>query len=504
MTIGLTPEMILGMVLLTPAIGACVIGATHNFPILREAASLFVAVILCGQVVWLLLDNLAGGVTQLVVLDMAPGLTLLFSVEPLGLVFATLASALWIVITIYSIGYMRSKKEAHQTRFYICFALAMASTMGVAFAGNLITLFLFYEMLTLSTYPLVVHHETDEARRAGRVYLGVLLSTSILFLLPAIIWTWFVTGTLDFTKGGILAGKIAGPEAAILFALYLFGAGKAALMPFHRWLPAAMVAPTPVSAFLHAVAVVKAGVFAVLKIGVYIFGVEFLSSIQAGEWMMWVAAFSLIAASIIAMRKDELKARLAYSTVAQLAYVTLGVSLASVMGVVGGAMQLVSHALGKITLFMCAGAIYLASGKRKISEMRGLGRVMPFTFGAFLLGAISIIGIPPTGGAWSKWFLMMGAADSGQQVMIGIWMVSTLLSIAYLIPLVARGFFLPLQDEADRPQAQGFEISVIRLARLREAPLLCVVPACVTAIVSVLIYFAGPAIAGFILPVLGP
>lgn len=504
MMMGVTPEMILGMVLLTPCLGACAIAAARNFPNLREAASLSTAVALFGVVVWLLLDYLAGGVARLVALEMAPGLPLLFEVEPLGLVFATLACALWIVITIYSIGYMRHKNEAHQTRFYICFALAMASTMGVALAGNLITLFLFYEMLTLSTYPLVVHHETDEARRGGRVYLGVLLGTSILFLLPAIIWTWFVTGTLDFTKGGILAGKIAGPEAAILFALYLFGAGKAALMPFHRWLPAAMVAPTPVSAFLHAVAVVKAGVFTVLKVGVYIFGVEFLSSMRVGAWMMWVAAFSLIAASIIALRKDELKARLAYSTIAQLAYVTLGVSLASVMGIVGGAMQLVAHALGKITLFMCAGAIYLATGKRNVSEMRGLGRVMPFTFGAFLLGALSIIGIPPTGGAWSKWFLMMGAADSGQQMMIGVWMLSSLLSIAYLIPLVARGFFLPLQEEADRPQGQGREISVINLARLREAPLWCVVPACVTAIASVLIYFSGPMIAGFILPALGP
>ncbi len=504
MMMELAPEIILVMALLTPGLGACIIGAAHNFPNLREAASLSVAGALFGLVIWLLLDNLAGSVAQLTVLEMAPGLPLLFAVEPLGLVFATLASALWIVITIYSIGYMRSRKEAHQTRFYICFALAMASTMGVAFAGNLITLLLFYEMLTLSTYPLVVHYETEEARRGGRIYLGILLGTSILFLLPAIIWTWFVTGTLDFTRGGILAGKIEGPEAAILFALYVFGAGKAALMPFHRWLPTAMVAPTPVSAFLHAVAVVKAGVFAVLKIGVYIFGVEFLSSVRAGEWIMWVAAFSLIVASIIAMRKDALKARLAYSTVAQLAFVTLGVSLASVMGVVGGAMQLVAHALGKITLFMCAGAIYLASGKKNVSEMRGLGRVMPFTFGAFLLGAISIIGVPLTGGAWSKWYLTMAAADSGHQVMTGILMLSTLLSIAYLIPMVARGFFLPLQEEADRPQAQGLEISVIRRARLREAPLLCVVPACVTAILSVLIYFAGPMIAGFVLPALGP
>lgn len=497
-------EFVLALTLLTPAFGALLIGAAHRTPNLREAISLGTGIILSLCVLYLLIDYLAGGTARLQGVDILQGLPVLFTVEPLGLVFALLASLLWIAITVYSIGYMRAKNQAHQTRFYICFALAMASTIGVAFAGNLITLFLFYEMLTLTTYPLVAHHETEEARRAGRIYLGMLLGTSMLLFLPAIIWTWSLTGTLEFSRGGILAGKIEMPDAAILFALFLFGIGKAALMPFHRWLPAAMVAPAPVSAFLHAVAVVKAGVFAVLKVGIYIFGVEFLARIHAGEAMMWVAAFSLIAASLIALGKDDLKARLAYSTVAQLAYVTLGVAMGSVMGLVGGVMQLVAHALGKITLFMCAGAIYAASGKKNISQMRGLGRVMPFTFAAFLLGAISIIGIPPTGGAWSKWFLMMGAADTGQFVMIGVWMLSSLLSIAYLIPIVARGFFLPLHEESDQPQPQGREISVIKLSRMREAPLWCVVPSCCTAIISVLIYFAGPAIAGFILPVLGP
>lgn len=504
MMFALGPETVLQLILLVPGLGAILIGATDRFPNLRDALSLLIATALCTLAVWLLLDHVAGGIAQLQLTPIVQGLPILFVAEPIGLVFAVLASALWIVITAYSIGYMRKNNEPHQTRFYSCFAIAMASTMGIALAGNLLTLFLFYEILTLSTYPLVVHHETDAARRAGRVYLGLLLSSSILFLLPAIIWTWFLAGTLDFTRGGILAGKIEGTQAAILFALFLFGAGKAALMPLHRWLPAAMIAPTPVSAFLHAVAVVKAGVFTILKVGVYIFGVGFLASVQASEWMLWVSAFSLIAASVIALGKDDLKARLAYSTIAQLAYVTMGVCLATVMGMVGGAMQLVTHALGKITLFMCAGAIYLATGKTRISDMRGLGRVMPFTFGAFLLGALSIIGVPPLGGAWSKWFLMMGASDAGHLAAIGIWMLSSLLSLAYLIPLVARGFFLPLQEEEDRPQAQGREISVIRLARLREAPLWCIVPACITALLSVLIYFAGPAIAGFILPALGP
>lgn len=501
---GLTPELALALTLLLPGIGAVLIGAADRFSVLRDAISLLAATALSTMVLALLLNHLAGGSAQIQLTPLVQGLPIFLLTEPIGLVFATLASVLWVVITVYSIGYMRKNDEPRQTRFYICFAIAMACTMGVAFAGNLITLFLFYELLTLSTYPLVVHYETDAARHAGRVYLGVLLSTSILFLLPAIIWTWSLTGTLDFVKGGMLTGKIEGPQAALLFALYLFGTGKAALMPFHRWLPAAMAAPTPVSAFLHAVAVVKAGVFTLLKVGVYIFGTSFLSAMKVGEWMMWVSAFSLIAATIVALRKDDLKLRLAYSTIAQLAYVTLGVSLASVMGMVGGIVQLVAHAFGKITLFMCAGAIYLASGKTKISDMRGLGRVMPFTFGAFLLASLSIIGVPPTGGAWSKWFLMIGAAESGHLVMIGVWILASLLSIAYLIPLAARGFFLPLTGQEDRPQPQGQEVSLIGKPGLQEAPLWCVAPACLTAALSVLIYFAGPAIAGFVLPALRP
>jgi len=336
------------------------------------------------------------------------------------------------------------------------------------------------------------------------VYLSILLGTSLVFFLTAIAWTWSLTGTLDFAKGGILAGKIEGPPAAVLFALFMFGVGKAALMPFHRWLPAAMVAPAPVSALLHAVAVVKAGAFTVLKVAIYIFGVDFLASPDITEWLMWVAAFTLICAALIALQQDNLKARLAYSTVSQLAYITLGVSLATKMGMIGGVIQIVAHALAKITLFMCAGAIYVASGKEKVSEMRGLGRVMPFTFIAFLLGSLSIIGLPPTGGSWSKWFLMIGAVDAGQKLLISVWMLSSLLSIAYLIPVVARGFFLPLSGQADRPQPPGAEISVIRWTSMREAPWLCVVPACVTGVMSVLIYFVALEIVRYISPILEP
>jgi multicomponent Na+:H+ antiporter subunit D len=276
----------------------------------------------------------------------------------------------------------------------------------------MLTLFLFYEVLTISTYPLVTHSGSEEAKRAGRTYLGILLCTSIGLQLFAIGLTWVEAGTLDFRDGGILAGKVSDGMVAVLMTLYLFGIGKAAVMPFHRWLPAAMVAPTPVSALLHAVAVVKAGVFSVLKVVIYIFGLDLLTSTGASLWLAYVAGATILIASLVAMSKDNLKLRLAYSTVSQLSYVVLGAMLATGTGVVGGAMHIAMHAFGKITLFFCAGAILVAAHKTEISEMRGLGRRMPFTFAAFFVASLSIIGLPPMGGTWSKWELALAAAET--------------------------------------------------------------------------------------------
>ncbi|MEE8308440.1 MAG: proton-conducting transporter membrane subunit, partial [Gammaproteobacteria bacterium] len=258
----------------------------------------------------------------------------------------------------------------------------------------------------------------------------------------------------------------------------------AALMPFHRWLPAAMVAPTPVSALLHAVAVVKAGVFTVLKVVVYIFGIDYLSVTGASQWLIWVAAASILIASIVAMTKDNLKARLAYSTVSQLSYVTLGAALATSMGVIGGGMHIAMHAMGKITLFMCAGSIYVATHKTEISDMEGLGRVMPWKFVAFLLGALSIIGLPPMGGSWSKFVLMTAAAETGELVIIGVLMLSSLLNVAYLLPLVVRGFFTPVPAAA-----LGSAPTYAPMSGIKEAPLLCVLPPLVTGIGCIILFF---------------
>jgi multicomponent Na+:H+ antiporter subunit D len=305
--------------------------------------------------------------------------------------------------------------------------------------------------------------------------------------LVAVIWTFAIAGTLDFTKGGILDGHIAGPLVAVLLALYAFGIGKAALMPFHRWLPAAMVAPTPVSALLHAVAVVKAGVFTMLKVGIYIFGIDFLAETGASEWLMWVAAFTIVSASIVAMTKDNLKARLAYSTISQLSYITLGMALATSMGALGGGLHIATHAMGKITLFMCAGSIYVATHKTNISQLNGLGRAMPITFGAFLIGALSIIGLPPFAGSWSKWLLILGAADAGQWIMIVVLMGSSLLNVAYLLPIVAKGFFLPKEGDPNPVFA--------------ESPTLVWAPPAITALGCIVMFFYAGAIADFLAPI---
>ncbi|MGH8633513.1 MAG: monovalent cation/H+ antiporter subunit D family protein [Burkholderiales bacterium] len=443
----MTPEYtILGAVGI-PLVGAALIAAAHRMPDLREAVTLVTAAALFLVVASLAPEVLAGARPRAPVAQVMPGVALAFEVEPLGMLFALVASGLWIVNSIYSIGYMRGNREQHQTRYYVCFALALASTMGIAFAGNLFTLFLFYEALTLVTYPLVTHHGTEEAKRAGRLYIGMLIGASIVFLLVAIIWTWAVAGTIEFQLGGILRGKTSSGTIGVLLALYVFGIGKAAVMPMHRWLPAAMVAPTPVSALLHAVAVVKAGVFAVLKVVVYVFGVETIAGMTSVNWLPFVSGFTIIAASIVALRSDNLKRRLAYSTVSQLSYVVLATALLTPLSIVGAALHIVTHALGKITLFFAAGAIYTAAHKTEVSQLAGIGRRMPWTMAAFTVGSLSLIGVPPAAGFVSKWFIISGAWQAGNLLALAVLIASTLLNAAYFLPIVHAAFFRKADDE---------------------------------------------------------
>ena len=477
MTRALTPEKLVLLALVLPFAGALIIPLFRNRPNLREAVTLASAGLLFFAVLPLLGPVLGGARPEAHLIDVAPGLALAFKVEPLGMLFALLASALWIVNSVYSIGYMRANNEPRQTSFYVCFAVALGSTIGIAFAKNLFTLFLFYEALTIATYPLVVHRADAIALRAGRLYLMLLLGSSLVLFLPAIIATWALAGTLDFTPGGILGGKASGTVTAMVLALYVFGIGKAALIPMHFWLPAAMVAPTPVSALLHAVAVVKAGVFTVTKVAVYVFGTDTLRQTGANEWLIFAASASLLLAAFIALSCDNLKARLAYSTVSQLAYVVLGAAIATTTSVIGAGLQIAVHAAAKITLFFCAGAIYTAHHLTEVSQLNGIGRKMPVTMLAFLVGSLSIIGVPPLGG-WSKWTLALGAAEAGQTIALGAMMLSSLLSVGYLLPIVASGFFLPV------PEGQYSDTT-----RIEEAPVACLIALTITALMTVMLFF---------------
>jgi len=470
------------LIVLTPLVGALLVLLTGRSPNLRETMSILTGFALLAQVISITPRVLAGEIPHQLLATPVPGLPIALALEPLGLLFALIASSLWIVTTVYAIGYMRGHGEGDQTRFFTFFAIAISATMGVALSANLITLFLFYELLTLSTYPLVTHAGTAEARRGGRVYLGILIGTSMAFLLPAIIATWYFTGSVTFEAGGILAGKISPLTTGILFALFAFGIGKAALMPFHRWLPAAMVAPTPVSALLHAVAVVKAGVFSLLKIVIYVFGIDLLAQNGVRDLLLWVVAITILGASVVAMHQDNLKRRLAYSTISQLSYVVLGAVLASAAGVAGAAIHIATHAVGKITLFFCAGAILVAAHKTRVSELDGLGRQMPVTMGAFLIASISIAGLPPLAGMWGKWYLAVGALDSGYAMLVGVLMVSTLLNIAYLIPIPIRAFFGG-GAEPKKP--------------LKEAPIPCLLAIITTATLCVILFFFPSALLQF-------
>lgn len=464
-------SLLLSMVL--PLLAVLGIIVCDRRPNLREAVSLSISVIVIGLVLNLYSHFKAGAEISVSLIEIVPGFAIAFKLEALGMLFALVAAGLWFVTIIYAIGYMRAHHEENQTRFYACFAIAIASVLAVAYSANLFTLFVFYEVLTLSTYPLVTHAGTPEAKRGGRTYLGILLGTSVVFFLFAIIGTAVVAGTLDFTAGGIFPAGTSTGLAAVLLVLFVFGVGKAAIMPFHRWLPAAMVAPTPVSALLHAVAVVKAGVFTLLKIGVFIFGLDFLSTLPTTDILLYLAGTSVLVASLIALRQDNLKKRLAYSTVSQLSYITAGMLLATEAGIIGGAMHIAMHAFGKITLFFCAGAILVTLHKTRVSELRGIGWQMPITMLAFLIGTISIIGLPPGGGTWSKWYLLTGALEAEQIAIMGVLMVSSLLNIAYLMPIPIMAF-MPVAKEGEAKPSLN-EASLPSLMAISFTALMCIV-----------------------------
>src|SRR2546425_9085386 len=435
---------------LVSAIGALLIAGTgERRANLREFWSVAAGVLQLVFVGWMIPDVLAGRTPECVLARILPGVELAFRVDALGLLFALGASALWIAPSFYSIGYMRSLAEHAQTRYFACFALALSATMGVAFSANLFTLFLFYEALTLATYPLVAHKETPGARAGARKYVIYLLGAAKAFLLAAIVLTYNVAGTLEFHKGGIFPASALSAEPvflSVVFALFLFGFAKNAVMPLHSWLPAAMVAPTPVSALLHAVAVVKTGVFATLRVFLFVFGADAMRYLGADKLALTVASVTILGGSLLALYQDNLKARLAFSTVSQLSYIVLGGALLTPSGTLSGIAHITYHAVTKITLFLSAGSIYVSTHKTEVSQMSGLARQMPWTMAAFALASLSLVGIPPASGFVSKWYLALGSAERGNPWLLAVLLASSLLTAGYLGPVVYKAYFEQAPD----------------------------------------------------------
>lgn len=382
---------------------------------------------------------------KLVLFEIMPNLEIAFSIEPLGLLFATIISILWIIASIYSIGYMNAHKEPRQDNFFFFFTIAITIAIASSLADNLFTLFICYELLTISTYPLVTHKADLESKKSGRIYLIILLGSSLLLFLPALIYTYFLTNNLTFTSGGIFTeayanGEISNLGIGLLLALFIFGVAKAAIMPLHSWLPAAMVAPTPVSALLHAVAVVKVGVFTIIKIIIYIFGTDLLFKTNSTEWLIYLSGFTIITASIIALKQDNLKRLLAYSTISQLSYIIIAVAMINPHAIIGSILHLTAHATSKITLFFAAGAIYTSTGFTRISQMYGIGHKMKLIMICFTVGSLSMIGIPFLGGFVSKWYIVSGALSVSNWFVISVIIISTLLNTAYFIPIIYKSF----------------------------------------------------------------
>jgi len=462
----------------------------------REAVS-FVGSFLTFVTVLIMAPRVLGGeVLYYHVTTIIPGITIAFAADGLSMIFGLVAPFLWFFVTSYNVGYMRGLNEHAQTRYYICFAVAIFGAVGVAFSANVFTLYLFYEIISVFTYPLVYHHEDADAKMGARKYIIYLMGTSKLFLLPAMVLTYVLVGNLDFHLTDIVNGMFSAEVVAehprlvaLTYWLYIFGIGKAALMPFHNWLPSAMVAPTPVSALLHAVAVVKAGVFCVCRVvlsgfGTKTVGMLTLSQIYVGSpgsmlgdtslgiGTAYIAAFTLVVASLIALTKDDIKARLAYSTVSQLSYIVIGVTMMADSAVQGGVVHIAHHAFSKITLFMAAGAIYVATHLKKISLMDGLGRRMPWTFAAFGIASLSMIGMPPACGFVSKWYLVNGTLQAGQIPLLIALLASTALNAGYFVPILYRAFFKTASPEAN-------------IEQYSEASKTMVVPLFITAVISV-------------------
>ena len=472
------------LAVLVSSIGALFIIAAGKNPNLRESWSIIAGVlkllIVLSMIPTVVYDH---QIIEYSLFNLLPGIEIGFRVDAFGLLFAMGASILWIATSFYSIGYMRSTNENSQTRYYTCFAVSLSMTIGVAFSANLFTMFLFYEGLTLITYPLVAHKETPEAKKGARKYVIYLLGAAKTFIVAGIILTYNLAGTLEFSKSGIFPTLVQSAHPNLLyliFTLFLFGFAKCAIMPFHSWLPAAMVAPTPVSALLHAVAVVKTGVFTVLRVVLFIFGADLMMKIGVDVFAITFASLTIIIASLMALSRDNLKARLAFSTISQLSYIILGVVLLTPSAMIGGIIHITNHAFSKITLFFCAGSIYVSTHKTEVSQLNGIGKKMPWTMAAFTIATLSMIGVPPASGFITKWYLVIGSLERHNMAVLAVLLASSFLNAAYFIPIVYKAFF-KTEDSEITQELKSHENAVIK-----EIPFM-VVPLTLTAIVSVVL-----------------
>jgi multicomponent Na+:H+ antiporter subunit D len=464
------------LVVSAPAITAMLIVLTRRVPAVRDAILIIGAVITFGMIATLVPGALDGQVATTSLGGLLPGTELTLRADGMGMIFALLAGFLWVLAGSYALGYMRGDNAEHQTRFYAFYALCLSTAFAVAFAGDLLTFFIAYEALTLATYPLVTHKGDAKAVAAGRKYLGTLLTGGVAVLLATII-VYANTGELAFTPGGFVADALGPGLTIAVFALFAVGfATKAGVMPLHAWLPGAMVAPTPVSALLHAVAVVKAGVFAFGRLIGFVIGPGVLADLDVGLVLAAVTGATIVVASVIALRQDNLKRRLAYSTIAHLSYIVLGFALLSRTSFEGGLLHIVNHGALKITLFFAAGAIHIAAHKDNISELDGIARRMPFTMTAFAVAAYGLAGLPPMGGFVSKSYLVLGAIEADELVFAGVMVFSGIFTAAYLFPIVYRAFFKPLPDDHHHGEASA----------------LMVVPLCLTAALGLVLGLGDP------------
>jgi multicomponent Na+:H+ antiporter subunit D len=476
---GITPLL----ALLAPVLGAAgVILLRHRTPA-RELCGVIAGVVQLGVVATMVPTVRGGGTVSFTLSAFLPQTSIALRADALGVVLAGTAAILWVLTTLYAMGYFGTAPDPALTRFHACLCITMSATVGVAFSANLVTLFLFYEVLTVVTYPLVTHAGTAEAVQAGRRYLAYQLGAAIAFLLPAIVLTYIEAGTFDFVPGGIFAADAGSTLLVIVYVLYLLGIAKAALMPVHSWLPAAMVAPVPVSALLHAVAVVNVGVFCVMRVILDVYGFGLTGELGLGVLTLVVTSLTILVASVYALRLDSLKGILAYSTIGQLSYMMLGMALLSPGGRTGAILHLVGHSFAKITLFFAVGAIYLTAQRTLATELRGIGRQLPLTMAAFTVGALSIIGLPPTVGFVAKYFLFLGAVEAGQWAVLAVLSISTVLSAGYYLRLLRSALF----DAPVAVAAGGAGDVFVDALNVREPRALVVGPLLVTAAVTLLL-----------------